>query len=101
MAGASCSLGTGQGVGTTSTSSQNLDADHVKQKEIGKLSLAGFSNGLEGLTLKPFLKGLDWSFEKLQVFLMEVRDELKRWNDLKAVCHLLSVSKCPQNIFRY
>ncbi|OCK77679.1 S-adenosyl-L-methionine-dependent methyltransferase [Lepidopterella palustris CBS 459.81] len=48
-----------------------------KLKEIGALDLVQFLDGLEGITLRVFTIARGWSAEEIQVFLADVRKDLK------------------------
>lgn len=47
-------------------------------KEAGMYGLVAVLEGMQGLSMKVFTKFLGWSVEQLEVFLAEVRKELKR-----------------------
>ncbi|RDW73611.1 S-adenosyl-L-methionine-dependent methyltransferase-5 [Coleophoma crateriformis] len=46
-------------------------------KELGMWTLENISTGLEGLSLALFTRGLQWSKEELEVFLVDVRKDMK------------------------
>lgn len=48
-----------------------------KMKELGMWMLENFSNGLSGLSMAVFTRGLGWTQEELEVFLIEVRKSMK------------------------
>lgn len=52
------------------------------------MSHTALLSGLEALMLKPLMKGLEWSYLRVQLFLAEVREELRQWETLKADCDL-------------
>lgn len=47
-------------------------------KEAGLYGLGAVLDGMQGLSMKVFVNGLGWSVEELEVYLAEVRKELKR-----------------------
>ncbi|KAK1449799.1 hypothetical protein CMEL01_07135 [Colletotrichum melonis] len=46
-------------------------------KELGEWCLENFMEGLEGWSLAAFTRALNWTKEEVQVFLIQVRNELK------------------------
>ena len=46
-------------------------------KEIGSWTYANVLQGMQGFTMAPFTRALGWSREDVEVFLMDVRKELK------------------------
>ena len=51
---------------------------NIRLKEAGKFGLVAITDGMQGLSAKVFTKGLGWSAEELEVFLVEVRAEFYR-----------------------
>ena len=47
-------------------------------KEAGLYGLMAVLGGMQGLSMKVFVNGLGWTVEELEVYLIEVRKELKR-----------------------
>lgn len=47
------------------------------KKTIGWYHREEFENGLEALVLKPLMKGLNWSREEVEGFLLEVRQDIR------------------------
>ncbi|KAJ6442297.1 methyltransferase domain-containing protein [Purpureocillium lavendulum] len=56
------------------TNSWPRDARH---KELGMWTLENLGNGLSGLSMALFTRALGWSAEELEVFLMDVRKQMK------------------------
>lgn len=50
--------------------------EHQDFKELGKLSLDNFLNGVEGWSMTVITRGLGWSSEKVHEFLQKVRSDL-------------------------
>ena len=48
-----------------------------KLKEIGQWTLANMDGGLEDISMALFTRGLGWTAEELEVFLVDVRREMK------------------------
>ncbi|KIW05395.1 uncharacterized protein PV09_03910 [Verruconis gallopava] len=46
-------------------------------KTVGKFEYFNMTEGVEALSLRTFTKGLGWSPERVQLFLMEVRNQVK------------------------
>ncbi|GJC81164.1 putative methyltransferase tdiE [Colletotrichum liriopes] len=46
-------------------------------KTLGTWSLENYLQGIEGWTMAAFTKGLGWTKEQVQVFLIDVRNEMK------------------------
>ncbi|WYZ42887.1 hypothetical protein EsH8_VI_000586 [Colletotrichum jinshuiense] len=46
-------------------------------KELGHFSYENFMDGIEGFTLAPFTRALGWTKEEVNVFLVDVRNDLK------------------------
>ena len=53
-------------------------ANMLPQKSIGYFRHSELSAGLDGLILKSFCKGLGWDPERVRVFSMEVRKDIRR-----------------------
>jgi len=51
-----------------------------KQKQIGLLNWTALWEGLKGLSLRIFITILGWSEERLEMLLMEVREDMKNPN---------------------
>jgi hypothetical protein len=47
-----------------------------KNKELGALQMANNLNGVYGLTVTVFTKGLGWTKEEIEVFLADVRRDM-------------------------
>ncbi|RDW68160.1 hypothetical protein BP6252_09556 [Coleophoma cylindrospora] len=56
---------------------QNRWPREKRFKELGMWTLENISTGLEGLSLALFTRGLQWSKEELEVFLVDVRKDMK------------------------
>jgi len=46
-------------------------------RKLGIWTLADVSDGLQGLSLALFTRALKWSVEELEVFLVDVRNDMK------------------------
>ncbi|GJC96242.1 hypothetical protein ColKHC_05068 [Colletotrichum higginsianum] len=46
-------------------------------KTLGAWSLENYLQGIEGWTMPAFTKGLGWTKDQVQVFLIDVRNEMK------------------------
>ncbi|KAH8646704.1 S-adenosyl-L-methionine-dependent methyltransferase [Xylariales sp. PMI_506] len=51
-----------------------------KNKELGALQMVNNLNGVYGLTMTVFTKGLNWTAEEVEVFLAEVRSDMSNRN---------------------
>lgn len=47
-------------------------------RSAGRYFLAGFEEGLSGMSVRVFTKGLDWSVEEMELLLMQVRNECRQ-----------------------
>ena len=56
---------------------QNWWPKDPKYKEIGMWTLANLDDGLEGLSLAYFTRGLGWSKEEVLAFLLDVRKDIR------------------------
>lgn len=56
---------------------QNWWPKDPKYKEIGMWTLANLDDGLEGLSLALFTRGLGWSKEEVLAFLIDVRKDIR------------------------
>ncbi|KAH7169999.1 S-adenosyl-L-methionine-dependent methyltransferase [Dactylonectria macrodidyma] len=56
---------------------QNRWPKHPKLKEIGTWNLENITSGLEGLSAAVFTRVLGWTKEELDIFLVDVRKDLK------------------------
>lgn len=46
-------------------------------RKLGMWTLADVSEGLQGLSLALFTRGLKWSMEELEIFLVDVRNDMR------------------------
>ncbi|EFE30941.1 uncharacterized protein ARB_02134 [Trichophyton benhamiae CBS 112371] len=56
---------------------QNSWAKDPKLKEIGNWTMTNMLEGLQALTIGPFTRGLGWSLEQVEAFLIDVRNDVK------------------------
>ncbi|KAF3481117.1 TAM domain methyltransferase [Arthroderma uncinatum] len=56
---------------------QNSWAKDPKLKEIGNWTMINMLEGLQALTVGPFTRGLGWSIEEVETFLVDVRANVK------------------------
>jgi hypothetical protein len=58
-----------------------------RMKNVGLFEMVNMQEGLEGLTFMAFTRALQWSPERVQLFLMEVRNQVKN-RDVHSYYHL-------------
>lgn len=46
-------------------------------KQVGLFEMVNMTEGVEGLTLRTFTRALDWSPERVQLFLVDVRNQIR------------------------
>lgn len=63
---------------------QNSWAKNPELKEIGMWTMVNMLQGLHGLTMAPLTRGLGWSMEEVERFLVDVRNDVK---DTKVHCY--------------
>lgn len=59
----------------------------AEQKRIGTIHYSEFSEGLEGLAFKSLVEGFGWTLEEVQMYLMGVRDDLRK-RTARSMCEL-------------
>ncbi|KIW86683.1 uncharacterized protein Z519_12738 [Cladophialophora bantiana CBS 173.52] len=69
-----------------------------KLKEIGHIWKEAFSRQLQALSLKAFIKGLEWDYGEYEGFLAHVQNELEQWKRLhmRTTLHVIYAQK-PSN----
>jgi SAM-dependent methyltransferase len=73
----------------------STDNDH---KKAGSLFLEGLLNDISGLSLKPFLDGLQWSRTELEILLWKVRREFEKCQHrLYMPLYVISVPQIPSH----
>lgn len=58
----------------------NQWAKNPKYKEIGAWTMMNMLQGVHGLTMAPFTRGLGWTTEEVETFLVQVRKDVKDKN---------------------